>query len=116
MFPYLATVVVNLGRDRWRKARREAGFELESIASEPDREPGPESQVEYQELLVELAQAVDQLPPVYRAVIALRYDAGMSYQEIAIALDLPLNTVRTQLRRAKKSLRNSLEGDSQTDG
>jgi RNA polymerase sigma factor (sigma-70 family) len=42
-------------------------------------------------------------------VIALRYEAEMSYEEMAEALGLPLNTVRTRLHRAKDRLRLALE-------
>lgn len=51
---------------------------------------------------------MEQLPPLYRAVIALRYDAELSYEEIATALGMPLNTVRTRLHRAKAYLRTLL--------
>jgi RNA polymerase sigma-70 factor (ECF subfamily) len=42
-------------------------------------------------------------------VIALRYEAELSYEEIARSLDLPLNTVRTHLRRARQLLREEME-------
>ncbi len=109
-FPYLVTIAVNLGRDLWRKARFLEFGELETVAqAAPSPEPGPERQVEHGETLQALATAVAALPSAYRAVIALRYDAELSYEEIAAALDLPLNTVRTHLRRAKDHLRSLLE-------
>jgi len=49
------------------------------------------------------------LPLAYRAIISLRYEAGMTYEQIAAALSLPVNTVRTHLRRAKELLRRRLE-------
>lgn len=57
------------------------------------------------ELRDRLQAAIDELPPVYRAVMTLRYTEDLSYEEIAEALDLPLNTVRTYLRRGKARLR-----------
>lgn len=109
-FPYLVTIAVNLGRDQWRKSRFLDFGGLESVAdSLPSPELDPEIQVERAEMLQTLAQAVANLPPAYRAVIALRYDASLSYQQIADALNLPLNTVRTHLRRAKGHLRKVLE-------
>jgi RNA polymerase sigma-70 factor (ECF subfamily) len=108
-FPYLVTIALNLARDQWRSLRRLEfeGFEpaLEAFS---DPEPGPEDQLEQAESLQALAEAVAQLPPAYRAVIALRYDAELSYQEIAEALNLPVNTVRTYLRRAKVNLKQHL--------
>lgn len=108
-FPYLVTVALNLARDQWRSLRRLDFEGLEPVLevfSDPDL--GPEAQLEQAESLQALAEAVAQLPPAYRAVIALRYDAELSYQEIAQALDLPVNTVRTHLRRAKANLKQYL--------
>jgi RNA polymerase sigma-70 factor (ECF subfamily) len=109
-FPYLATVATNLVRDSWRKDRWRLPDEYEALADQfPDNLPTPETQLETAERLQALAKAVADLPPAYRAVIALRYDAGLSYEEVATALGLPLNTVRTHLRRAKAVLRQELE-------
>ncbi len=109
-FPYLVTVATNLVRDAWRKERWLLPDEYEALADQfPDNLPTPETQIEAAERLQALAEAVADLPPAYRAVIALRYDAGLSYEEVAAALGLPLNTVRTHLRRAKAVLRQKLE-------
>lgn len=115
-FPYLVTVALNVGRDRWRKERRLDFSELEPLEEQlPDPQSGPERLLEESEARQRLAQAVAELPPPYRAVIALRYDAGLSYDEIATALDLPLNTVRTHLHRAKAQLRLALQDMLETD-
>ena len=39
----------------------------------------------------------------------LREYEGMTYQEIADALDLPINTVRTRILRARRALRERME-------
>jgi DNA-directed RNA polymerase specialized sigma24 family protein len=44
-------------------------------------------------------------------VVTLRYTEDFSYEEIAQTLNVPLNTVRTQLRRAKHILKIKLEKD-----
>src|SRR3990172_2134818 len=109
-FPYLVTIAVNLGRDQWRKSRFVDFTGLEPVVeSLPATEPTPETQMEETEQLQALAEAVAGLPIAYRAVIALRYDAGMDYREIAEMLGLPVNTVRTHLHRAKAYLRQKLE-------
>jgi RNA polymerase sigma-70 factor (ECF subfamily) len=108
-FPYLVTIALNIGRDQWREARRLDFGGLEEVAeSLPTQEPGPETELERAETLRALSKAVAALPRAYRMVIALRYDAELSYEEIAEALKLPLNTVRTHLRRAKEALRKAL--------
>ena len=108
-FPYLATIATNLIRDAWRKDKRILPDEFEAIAEHFDETPSPEMQVVEAELLQSLASAVEELPPLYRSVIALRYDAGLSYEDIASAMGLPLNTVRTYLFRAKAALHKSLK-------
>ncbi len=108
-FPYLVTVALNLVRDLWRKESRlvEDDGVLDLLPDEGETDPA--RLVEENEMRQTLAQAVAALPPMYRAVIALRYDAELSYEEIAAALHLPLNTVRTHLKRAKARLRRMLE-------
>jgi RNA polymerase sigma-70 factor (ECF subfamily) len=109
-FPYLVTVAANLSRDHWRREQRLSEDDLDALADLlPDPGDLPDRLVENAETLRLLAEAVARLPEPYRAVIALRYDAGFSYEEIAVALGLPLNTVRTHLHRAKAQLRRQLE-------
>lgn len=113
LLPYLAAIASNLARDRHRRDARIVDVPVESL---PEPEPaseaaGPEQLLEDQETLQRLSLYVRDLPLAYRMVIALRYEAGMSYEEIAAALSLPLNTVRTRLRRARERLRSRLDGD-----
>jgi RNA polymerase sigma-70 factor (ECF subfamily) len=105
-FPYLVAIALNIGRDQWRKSQRLDYRGLEPVEEYlAGDEPLLETQIEESETLHTLAQHVAELPLAYRTLIAMRYDAGMSYQEIAEALDLPINTIRRQLRRAKAILR-----------
>ena len=109
-FPYLVTIAANLVRDAWRKERWVLPGELDEESATLSGELlTPEMQLEETELLQALAKATEELPPPYRAVIALRYDAGLSYDETACALNLPVNTIRTHLRRAKLALSKKLE-------
>jgi RNA polymerase sigma-70 factor (ECF subfamily) len=109
-FPWLARIAMNRTRDLWRKKRPTAFADL---SIEPgcwsDMTPGPEELVEAKEELEWLAVAVERLRPAYRMAVALRYDAGLSYQEIATAMEVPVNTVRTYLHRAKAQLRTWME-------
>ena len=60
---------------------------LESIIKSEDRE--------------ETEGLIEKLPDLYREVARKRLVDGMQYKEIAVAMDLELNTVRTRIRRAK---------------
>lgn len=57
----------------------------------------------------DIEAAISELKPNLKKPLVLREFEGMSYQEIADALDLPLNTVRTRILRARRALREKLE-------
>src|SRR5215813_2202711 len=63
------------------------------------------------ELRERLEKAIQQLPAQYRVLIAGHYLQGLQYEDLAEAMQLPLGTVKTQLHRAKRQLRELLEGD-----
>lgn len=50
-------------------------------------------------------QAVSQLPEHYRAALVLRVWGDLSYEEIAVWLDIPLQTVKSRLNRARHAAR-----------
>ena len=75
----------------------------------PDREPGPEAALEQSELEGALQRALAELAEDRRIVVILRDLEGLSYEEIAAALDLELGTVRSRLHRARMDLKDKLE-------
>jgi len=111
LLPYLATIASNLARDRYRRDRRLEDVSVEDILEgrSDEADADLEQALDDEKALERLAACVQDLPFAYRGVISLRYEAGMSYEEIAATLSLPLNTVRTHLRRAKQVLRRKLE-------
>src|ERR1700683_3153944 len=52
----------------------------------------------------DLRAAIGQLPAKYARVLVLFYLEDRSYQQVALALGLPMGTVKTYLHRAKKEL------------
>lgn len=56
----------------------------------------------------EVIRALQRLPEKYSMLLRLFYYGGLPYEEIAAACRLPLNTVRTRLRRGKELLREQL--------
>ena len=57
-------------------------------------------------LAQDIQEAINQLPDHHRTVIVLRYLQDLSYNEIADCLNLPLNTVKSYLFRARQQLQN----------
>ena len=59
-----------------------------------------------------LNRAILELQPEYRAILALHYFDGQSYDQIADDLSLPLGTVKNRLFRAREMLARTLGGES----
>jgi RNA polymerase sigma factor (sigma-70 family) len=78
----------------------EKQFEIKSDVLNPE-----ESSIKKQQTK-ELRLLIDSLPSRYRNLITLRYFDELSYEEIAVQLDLPLGTVKAQLFRARFLLGN----------
>ncbi len=55
-----------------------------------------------------IADALLELPPEFRAVATLYLVEGLSYEEIARMLEVPIGTVRSRLHRGRKLLQKSL--------
>lgn len=68
------------------------------------------------ELQKRLVRAIDNLPPKYRLVMLLRHQEGLSYQEIVEITDLPVGTVKAQIARARRLLREELNMGSPNVG
>jgi RNA polymerase sigma-70 factor (ECF subfamily) len=56
----------------------------------------------------EVLRAIDQLPEAFRETLVLSDVEGMSYQEIAQILEVPIGTVKSRLFRARQMLQGKL--------
>lgn len=64
----------------------------------------PEDKWLREEVTKEIDGALEKLPPKYQHVLRLRYFDEMSYEQIGVLLQKPVNTVGTLINRAKKKL------------
>ncbi len=88
---------------RTREYATETIPELSSIIGSPERS------AEMAELRAAMEQAIEELPQDLREPLVLRELDHMSYDDIAQRLDLPLNTVRTRIFRARRALQAGME-------
>lgn len=56
----------------------------------------------------QLSSAMAQLQPAERAMLALRFDEGLTFREIALTLELPPSTVKSRFARTVQGLRDFL--------
>ncbi|HSE92525.1 MAG TPA: sigma-70 family RNA polymerase sigma factor [Methylomirabilota bacterium] len=90
-------------------ARRRERADEEALREAPSGEADGAAALERGELETALRQAIAELPEERRIVVVLRDVEGLSYDEIAAALDLEPGTVRSRLHRARTDLKAKLE-------
>lgn len=113
---WLLRIVANAARDELRRRKRRPQRSLDETWDDSDMasidpvEPGlgPQERAEQAELRGVLERALAELPEEWRMVVLLSDVHGMSYEEIAEAVDAPLGTVKSRLSRARGRLRQLL--------
>jgi RNA polymerase sigma-70 factor, ECF subfamily len=120
---WLYRIAVNQARNRWRWwRRRRRGVTVSLDATDEAHElplatrlvdehaPNPEARTLAHEREEILLAAVRTLARPYREAVVLRDVEGLSYEEVAAALDISVGTVKSRLSRGRTELRRKLEG------
>jgi len=111
--PWLYAVARHTALDAsMAQRRRQARLApLEDERALPDHRPGsPALRTADGELRAAVLQSVQALPGLYREPLVLRHLEDWSYAEIAEVLNLTVETVETRLVRARRMLREMLQG------
>jgi RNA polymerase sigma-70 factor (ECF subfamily) len=98
--PWLFGIAANLLRRHWRTERRR----LAAYARATDRR----SPLADERSRTEVVAALDRLSRDEREALFLFAVADLSYEEIAVALAVPIGTVRSRLARARERVRRQL--------
>ncbi|HET9443396.1 MAG TPA: RNA polymerase sigma factor [Acidimicrobiales bacterium] len=107
--PWLARITLNVCRNRARAAgRRPVTAPLDGRADPPAPGDGSTGALRA-ELAAELAGALRRLPEPQRRAVVLHHAGGLTYAEVAGALDRPEGTVKADVHRALKTLRSLLD-------
>jgi RNA polymerase sigma-70 factor, ECF subfamily len=111
---WLYQIAVNATRDRLRRRRRRTDLSLEDVDESAesalrDASPSAFELMESGDLSRLVAAAMAALPEEQREVVILKEYQGLTFPEIADALDVPLSTVKTRLYRGLGQLRVRLE-------
>lgn len=105
---WLLTIATRLALDSRKRRRLDVG-ELDDV--EPTTGSTPEISLERRELGRALAAAAAKLPDDQRAALVLAELHGLSIAEIAAALEVPENTAKTRLFRAREKMRAELANE-----
>jgi RNA polymerase sigma-70 factor (ECF subfamily) len=110
---WLFRVATNLARDRFRTRERRRQI---LVAHPVERSvPGPEGQLERQEEIERVREALGSLPERDREILLLRQE-GFSYREIAEAVGVSPTSVGTLSARALRRFRDALSAKEHHDG
>jgi len=104
---WLYTIARNKALDLVRKRQREIPLILDDNLI--DHQPRPEEVWLAKEQASMLSDVLNELPEHYGQALYLRFHQELSYEEIALVLEVPLSRVKTYLHRGKEKLRQHLE-------
>lgn len=103
---WVQRIVTNLCIDKFRRSKPTVSIEQHDLSFTDHKTIEDEVMSAYTAL--DIREAIDRLPEHHRSVVVLRYLQDFSYNEIAESLDLPINTVKSYLFRARRQLQTML--------
>lgn len=111
---WILRIVTNLYINRYRKVKRQgrtASLDDEESTYEPmsPAEGEPDRLFLDNMLGHEVEEALAQVPEIFRTCVILSDIEGLSYDEIAEAVEIPVGTVRSRIARGRAVLRRELE-------
>ena len=110
--PWLFGIATNVLRNARRSLRRHrAALDRLAIEDEPDFADDLAERLDDRRRMREILVGYAKLPRGEQEVVALCRWSGLSYEETAVALELPIGTVRSRLARARRRL-GELDGES----
>jgi RNA polymerase sigma-70 factor (family 1) len=101
-----ATMIKNYCIDQIRKQKYIESGNKSALAAYRDSEPSPHEKVERNETFQLMHRIINNLPEMYREIIQLRDIEEFSYDEIADKTGQNINTLRVNLSRARKIVRD----------
>jgi RNA polymerase sigma-70 factor (ECF subfamily) len=107
---WMSSIVARTCLDRLRARRPVVALEDErgQVLPLPDHRPGPEATALARDRVRLIEEGLATLSAEHRAILLMRELSGLSYEEIADSLELPIGTVRSRLARARVTLQAQL--------
>jgi RNA polymerase sigma-70 factor, ECF subfamily len=107
---WMSSIVARTCLDRVRARKPHVAIEDDegTVIPLPDPTPGPESLAVANERVRAIEAGLGRLSPDHRAVLLMRDLSGLSYEEIAETLGVPIGTVRSRLARARAGMQTEL--------
>ncbi|AMA72316.1 MULTISPECIES: RNA polymerase sigma factor [Aneurinibacillus] len=103
---WVQRIVTNICIDKFRKKKETVSIDQHELTLYDSHDV--EREIERAGVAEEVREAIKRLPEHQRTVVTLRYLQDLSYGEIAEVMDMPLNTVKSYLYRARQHLQELL--------
>jgi RNA polymerase sigma-70 factor (ECF subfamily) len=112
---WMLRITANLCRDRLRRRKFTAGsldgpVPLEDAALRFTPVADWDETMDQEALARRLEAAIAGLADEQREAVVLRHRSGLSYEEMSVALGVPLGTIKSRLSRALEALREAMRG------
>ena len=115
-YTWLYRIAINTAKNYLlSRSRRHSDYEVdmqdaEQVENAPQLKDieTPEHQLMNEQIIGVIKSAIERLPEEMRIAITLREFEGMSYEEIAEAMDCPIGTVRSRIFRAREAIDEKL--------
>ncbi|MBO8171463.1 MAG: sigma-70 family RNA polymerase sigma factor [Bacillaceae bacterium] len=104
---WVQRIVTNICIDKFRRKKDTVSIDEHNMMFQSSH--NVEEEIERSGIASDIKDAINQLPDKQRTVVTLRYLQDMTYQEIADTLEMPLNTVKSYLFRARLQLQEWLQ-------
>lgn len=104
---WLYRIAFNLAVNRYHLKKR--GFlEVPMADTVADRTDSPEQRLFRQELIERVRAVLQKIPEIYHVVVKMHFFDGLSYPEISRIMEVPVNTIKSYIFRAKQLIRKKV--------
>jgi RNA polymerase sigma-70 factor (ECF subfamily) len=103
--PYLFGISFRIASAHQRKRNREVAFGIVEVG---DASPGPDDTLQSKQARALVLSALERIPLPRRAVLVMHDIDDISVGQVAAALDIPLFTVYSRLRKARRELESAV--------
>ena len=118
-YTYLCQILINVCKNKFKRLNRDSRLvpmddpfpteDGEVRLEIPDNTYSPRDAMEKKDKEARVQEAINALDEEHKAVVVLRDIEGASYEEIALALNLNIGTIKSRLHRARQELKNKLK-------
>jgi RNA polymerase sigma-70 factor (ECF subfamily) len=109
--PWIFTIAINTIRN-FKRQHQPLALCVDAAAEIIDDQPSPSQTAQLDETIDWLETAIIQLPEAQANAFALIIIEGMKIKDVSDVLGLPINTIKTQLRRARLNLMSAFQSHS----